>query len=82
MRCAFALLFYGSRALFMRLASTFFSKNNFKTESHGTIHILKIILLQCFHFSTINDIQIDNVKILNEMLTCQNFSGYLSVLDG
>ena len=35
----------------------FFSKNNFKTWSHGTIHI--IILLQYFQFSTINSIQTD-----------------------
>ena len=28
----------------------FFKQNNFKTGSHGTIYILKIILLQCFQF--------------------------------
>ena len=31
----------GSHALFMGLASTFFSKNNFKTRFHGTIHTFK-----------------------------------------
>ena len=31
----------GSRALFTGPASTFFSKNNFKTRSHGTIHTFK-----------------------------------------
>ena len=49
----FFFFFCGSYALFTRLASTFFNKNNFQTGLHGTIHIL----LQYFQFSVINDIQ-------------------------
>ena len=38
--CVFNV-FSGSRALFIRPASTFFHKNNFKTGSHSTIHTFK-----------------------------------------
>ena len=41
LHCAFVLFFSRSCALFMGPASTFFSKNNFKIGSHGTIHIFK-----------------------------------------
>jgi len=34
-------IFNGSRALFTRPASIFFSKNNFKTGFHNTIHTFK-----------------------------------------
>ena len=45
--------FCGSHVLFKGIASTDFSKFNFKTESHDTIHTFKIISLQCFQFSAI-----------------------------
>ena len=35
------LFLSGSRALFTRLASIFFNKNNFKIGSHDTIHTFK-----------------------------------------
>ena len=38
--CVFNV-FSGSRALFIRPASTFFHKNNFKIGSHSTIHTFK-----------------------------------------
>ena len=40
--------FNGSRALFMGPASTLFSKKNFKTESHGTIHTFKNYFVTIF----------------------------------
>ena len=39
--CAIAYFFCGSCALFTELASTKFSKYNFKTRSHDTIHMFK-----------------------------------------
>ena len=38
---AISVFFSGSRALFMGPVITFFSKNNFKTGSHGTIYTFK-----------------------------------------
>jgi len=48
----------------MRLASTFFYKNNFKTRSHGTIHTFKnyfttVFSVFNFQFSAISGIQTD-----------------------
>ena len=54
LRCAF---FNGFGALFTGPASTLFSKKNFKTESHGTIHTFKNYFATVF--STIIGIQTD-----------------------
>ena len=40
--------FSGSHALFIGPASTLFSKKNFKTESHGTIHTFKNYFVTIF----------------------------------
>ena len=40
-QCLCLTFLCGSRVLFMRFASTAFSKFNFKTRFHGTIHIFK-----------------------------------------
>ena len=52
------------RALFTGLASTLFSKKNFKSKSHSTIYTFKnyfatIFLVFSFQFSVISGIQID-----------------------
>ena len=56
------VLICGSCALFMGSAITFFSKNNFKSRSHDTIHIFKnyfvtVFSIFNFQFSTISSIQ-------------------------
>ena len=51
--------FSGSHALFIRPASIFFIKIILKLGSTVLFTHLKIILLQCFQFSTINGIQTD-----------------------
>ena len=50
--------FSGSRALFIGLASTFFSKNNFKTGSYGTIHIFKNYFYYSYDILNINSYSI------------------------
>ena len=40
--------FCGSCALFMGPISTFFTKNNFKIGSHGTIHTFKNYFISVF----------------------------------
>ena len=40
--------FSGSHALFIRPASIFFHKNNFKTGSHGTSHTFKNYFVTVF----------------------------------
>ena len=57
----FTHFFSGFRALFTELTSTFFSKNNFKIESHNTIHIFKN------YFTTIFSI-INNIQIVRQIL--------------
>ena len=56
---SFALqaFFSGSRALFTRLTSTFFYKNNFKIGFQGTIHIFKNYFVIVFSVSVISGIQ-------------------------
>ena len=66
LHCAFVLFFSGSCALFMGPTSTFFSKNNFKIGSHGTIHTFKnyftiVFLAFNFQFLAISDIQTDPI---------------------
>ena len=66
LHCAFVLFFSGSCALFMGSANTFFSKNNFKIGSHGTIHTFKnyftiVFLAFSFQFLAISSIQIDPI---------------------
>ena len=71
----------GSHALFTGPANTFFSKNNFKTKSHGIIHTFKnyfatMFSLFNFQFSAINGIQIDPYKLAdlrNRLSTCDRF---------
>ena len=48
MRFCILLKNCGSRALFMGLASTFFSRNNFKTGFHSTIHTFKNYFVTVF----------------------------------
>ena len=48
--------FSGSHALFIRPASIFFIKITLKLGPTVLVTHLKIILLQCFQFSTINGI--------------------------
>ena len=71
-KCAFAycfffrlhLHFFGSCALFTEFANIESGKCNFKTESHGTIHIFKnyfatVFLVISFQFLTVNSILTD-----------------------
>ena len=51
----------GSRALFMRPASTDFSKFFFKTESHDIVYIFKNYF--AIVFSVINGIEIDPICV-------------------
>ena len=51
--------FSGSHALFIRPASILFIKITLKLGPTVLFTHLKIILLQCFQFSTINGIQMD-----------------------
>ena len=69
--CCPACFLCGSCAMFTRPATTEFSKFFFKTGSNSTIHIFKIILRQCFQFSTISDIQIDTSS-----LGCYKYTWY------
>ena len=41
-------VFFWSRALFTRPANMEFSKNNYKTRSHGTVHIFKNYFVTVF----------------------------------
>ena len=78
--CAFSscvFLLCGSSALFTKLANTFFlAKTILKLNLTALFTYLKIILLQYFQFSTINDIQTypqklsSNGKHLSNIITC------------
>ena len=71
-KCAFEYYFFfrlclhflGSHVLFTEFANMKYGKCNFKTGSHGTIHIFKnyfvtVFLVISFHFLTINSILTD-----------------------
>ena len=56
----------GSRALFTGLASTLFSKNNFKTRSHGIIYTFKNYFVTVF--SVFSNKQYPNTHLVENWL--------------
>ena len=67
--------FCGSRALFTRPASMDFSKINFKTKSHDTIHTFKnyfatIFSIFSFQFSIFSNKRYPNIPLMFDKFPC------------
>ena len=72
------VFFSGSRVLFTRPPSTIFSKKNFKTRSHGTIHTFKIYFITVFsifsNFLLKMGLTVLFTHLKNILLQCFQFS--------